>query len=77
MMSINLAIHDKDPRRMADAAERLLSLGWPGFDDKVRRDVKEQVKALEKPSATTAGPTRPTPSWPAWPTPKPATSTSS
>ena len=48
MMSINLAIHDKDPKRMADAAERLLSLGWPGLDDKMRRDVKEQVKALAK-----------------------------
>ena len=46
MMSINLATHDKDPRRMADAAERLLSLGWPGIDDKMRRDVKEQVEAL-------------------------------
>ena len=46
MMSINLATHDKDPKRMADAAERLLSLGWPGNDDMVRRDVKDQVKAL-------------------------------
>ena len=46
MMSVNLALHDKDPKRMADAAERLLSLGWPGIDDKMRRDVKEQVKAL-------------------------------
>ena len=48
MMSINLALHDKDPKRMAEAAEHLLSLGWPGFDDKVRRDVKEQVGVLEK-----------------------------
>ncbi len=31
---------------MGDAAERLLSLGWPGIDDKVRSDVKEQVKNL-------------------------------
>jgi hypothetical protein len=46
MMSINLAAHDKDPKRMAVAAERLLSLGRPGFDDKVRHDVKEQVKLL-------------------------------
>ena len=51
MMSMYLAVHDKDPKRMADAAERLLALGWsgsPGFDDKVRREVKDQVKALEK-----------------------------
>jgi hypothetical protein len=46
MMSINLATHDKDPKRMADAADRLLSLGWPGYDDKIRRDVREQVKLL-------------------------------
>ncbi len=46
MMSINLATHDKDPIRMANAAERLLSLGWPGRDDMIRRDVKEQVKQL-------------------------------
>jgi hypothetical protein len=48
MMAINLALHDKDPKRMASATESLLSLGWPGLDDKVRRDVKEQVKVLEK-----------------------------
>ncbi|WP_435007400.1 tetratricopeptide repeat protein [Tundrisphaera lichenicola] len=48
MMSVNLALHDSDPKRMADAADRLLSLGWPGLDDKVRRDVKEQVQVLEK-----------------------------
>jgi hypothetical protein len=46
MMSIELAAHDKDPKRMTDAAERLLSLGWPGIDDKVRRDAKEKVKTL-------------------------------
>jgi hypothetical protein len=46
MMSINLATHDKDPKRMGEAAEQLLSLGWPGYDDKVRRDVKEQVKKM-------------------------------
>jgi hypothetical protein len=46
LMSMKLAGHDKDPKRMADAAERLLSLGWPGYDDKIRRDVKEDVKQL-------------------------------
>ena len=30
MMSINLAQKTKDPKRMGDAVERLLSLGWPG-----------------------------------------------
>ena len=46
MMSINLATKLKDPKRMGDAAERLLALGWPGIDDKIRSDVKEQVKNL-------------------------------
>jgi len=48
MMSMNLAFHDKEPKRMGDAADRLLSLGWPGIDDKVRLEVKDQVKLLEK-----------------------------
>ena len=47
MMSVNLAGKTKDPKRMADAAERLLSLGWPGFDDKMRGDLKTQVKLLQ------------------------------
>ena len=46
LMSLKLAVHDKDPRRMADAADRLLSLGWPGYDDQVRRDVKADVNTL-------------------------------
>ena len=49
MMSMKIAVHDKDAKRMSDAAERLLSLGWPGansLDDRVRGDVKEQVKQL-------------------------------
>jgi hypothetical protein len=46
MMSVNLATHDKDPKRMADAAEKLLSLGWPGFDERLRGDLKDQVKNL-------------------------------
>jgi hypothetical protein len=49
LMSVSLANHDKDPIRMADAAERLLSNGWPGepgFDDRVRRDLKGQVNLL-------------------------------
>ena len=47
MMSVNLAGKTKDPKRMADAADRLLALGWPGFDEKIRSDLKTQVKLLE------------------------------
>ncbi len=46
MMSVNLATHYKDPNRMADAAERLLSIGWPGLDERVRRDLRQQVNNL-------------------------------
>ena len=48
MMSVNLALKTKDPARMGDAAERLLSLGWPGvnFDEQMRKDVAEQVNKL-------------------------------
>ncbi len=48
MMSVNLATKTKDPKRMADAADRLLALGWPLIDDKMRRDVREQVNKLVK-----------------------------
>jgi len=48
MMSVNLANKTKDPKRMADAADRLLSLGWPGIDDKMRNDVAHQVELLDK-----------------------------
>ena len=48
MMSVNLALKTRDPERMARAAEQLLALGWLGFDDKLRKDLKEQVEALEK-----------------------------
>ena len=48
MMSVNLALKTKDPKRMGDAADRLLSLGWPGvdFDEQMRKDVAEQVGKL-------------------------------
>jgi hypothetical protein len=47
MMSMKLAAHDKDPKRMAAASERLLSLGWPGIlDDRIHHDVKDDVKQL-------------------------------
>ena len=50
MMSINLATRTKDPLRMSDSTERLLSLGWPGLetDDKIRRDARREVEALAK-----------------------------
>ena len=55
MMSVNLAAVTKDPKRMGDAAEAMLALGWPNpgtgqvnFDDALRRELRKQVEALAK-----------------------------
>jgi hypothetical protein len=47
-MSLTLAARTLDPNRAADAAERLLSLGWPGTDDAWRAEVRKQVEAIAK-----------------------------
>ncbi len=48
LISINLAQKTKDPLRMADSIERLLSLGWPGRDDFFRIEAGNQVDELVK-----------------------------
>ncbi|SIO17616.1 hypothetical protein SAMN05444166_2834 [Singulisphaera sp. GP187] len=48
IMMINLAQKTKDPERMAMAIEKLFSLGWPGFDEKVRREARQQAETLAK-----------------------------
>jgi hypothetical protein len=48
LMSIDLAARTKDPRRMGDAVDSLLSLGWPGEDEPARRGAREQVEKLAK-----------------------------
>ena len=55
IMQINLATATKDPNRMAEAIDRLLSLGWSGRDEKgklsdvkVRRDARNQAEKLAK-----------------------------
>jgi hypothetical protein len=47
-MSINLAQKTKDPARMANAVERLLSLGWPGNDEYLRVEAGQQVDRMVK-----------------------------
>ena len=47
-MSINLAQKTKDPARMADSLERLLSLGWPGQDEYFRIEAGNQVDQMVK-----------------------------
>jgi hypothetical protein len=46
VMSINLAQKIKDPKRMADSIDRLLSLGWPGNDEYLRREAHNQADRL-------------------------------
>ena len=48
VMSINLAQKTKDPVRMADSVERLLSLGWPGRDEYFRIEAGNQVDRMVK-----------------------------
>ncbi len=48
MMSINLAAKTKDPERMATSVDKLLSLGWPGYDEKLRRDAHRVADTLAK-----------------------------
>jgi hypothetical protein len=48
LMTMNLATLLKDPELMGTAAERLLSLGWPGVDETWRIDVRKNVDALVK-----------------------------
>lgn len=46
--SMGLAELLKDPKRMGDTVERLLSLGWPGRDDIWRLQARRQVESLAK-----------------------------
>ena len=46
VMSINLAQKTRDPKRMADSIDRLLSLGWPGNDEYFRRESRKQAEQL-------------------------------
>ena len=46
VMSINLAQKTHDANRMGDAIERLLSLGWPGNDEYLRRESHNQADRL-------------------------------
>src|SRR5262249_8217032 len=38
----------RDPERMAAAIDALLSLGWPGFDEQLRADVRKEAETLAK-----------------------------
>jgi hypothetical protein len=48
VMSVNLAQKTKDPRRMAETLDRLLALGWPGQDDYIRTESRNQAELLAK-----------------------------
>ena len=48
LMSLVLAERQKDPKRMGDSAETLLSLDWPGVDGAWRIEIPKRVSALAK-----------------------------
>ncbi len=48
LLSLLLAERTKDGKRMADAARRILVLGWPGVDDTWRVEVRRRAEALAK-----------------------------
>jgi hypothetical protein len=48
VMSINLAQKTKDLRRMGESIDRLLSLGWPGQDEYMRLESRNQAEILAK-----------------------------
>jgi hypothetical protein len=48
LMSMLLAEATKEPKRMADAVEKLLALGWPGNDDAVRGDSRTRVERMAR-----------------------------
>lgn len=48
LMNMMLAERTQNPARMADVAESILSLGWPGRDEGIRREMKSRVDALAK-----------------------------
>lgn len=46
LMNMLLAERTGNPARMAEAADSILSLGWPGRDEGVRRELKARVDAM-------------------------------
>lgn len=48
LMEVLLAERTKNPARMAEAAEGILSLGWPGQDAGVRLQIRSRCDALAK-----------------------------
>jgi hypothetical protein len=48
LMNMLLAERTANPARMAEAVDSILSLGWPGRDEGVRRELKARTEALAK-----------------------------
>jgi hypothetical protein len=47
-LSVDLAKLTKDPKRMADTMDALLSLGWPGMDEPARKEASTQVENMAR-----------------------------
>lgn len=48
MMSVNLAVLTKDPKRLTQSVDQLLALGWPGNDEQMRKNARKQAEVLAK-----------------------------
>ena len=48
LLSIQLAVATKDPKRMGAAVEKLLAVPWPGFDEAWRTEALRVTKDLAK-----------------------------
>lgn len=48
LMNVLLAERTANPARMADAVDSILSIGWPGTDEGVRREARTRTEALAK-----------------------------
>jgi hypothetical protein len=47
-LSVELANRTKDPKRLGDAIDALLSLGWPGMDEPARKEASRQIENMAK-----------------------------
>jgi hypothetical protein len=47
-LSVDLANLTKDPKRMADTMDGVLSLGWPGWDEPARKEATRHVENMAR-----------------------------
>lgn len=48
IMAVNFAVKEQDPAFMRKAIDQFFSLAWPGLDETLRAEARQQVEALAK-----------------------------